>query len=487
MTDLATKNEADDTAPTLVTDTPSGPSPQESAPVEWTPAGSAVPKKRRRWLWIGIPALVVAGGAAAASMVLIAPGTSVGGVSVGFLTEGAATDAIEQRLAETAVVLGADGPALSGAELGATIEAAALAGGAFAERPLWNLPQWFGDPIDVEIAVDPAMAAEALRDALPAAYTDPTPAAVVFSDGQFTVTPAVDGAGIDLTAVTAALGSALGGASSDSIVSTDPAVVPAAATTDAAQGAADTANAMLGTIGFYVGDERTVPVDAATAANWLTIAPDETGAFSITADAAKIQSVVDTLPAAVDRSPVNGTVVVNSDNTVLSTSEAGLDGRVLGDTSSIATDFAAQLSSANGVYTLPVGITPATTTTLARLLEVDLGAQVLYLKENGAVVDSWPISSGIAESPTHTGHYRINSHITSQTMTSSDPDNPYWNYEVENVQWVMYYNGDQAFHGVYWHNDFGNPRSHGCVGMPNSQAKRIYDWAPTGADVWIHD
>jgi len=58
---------------------------------------------------------------------------------------------------------------------------------------------------------------------------------------------------------------------------------------------------------------------------------------------------------------------------------------------------------------------------------------------------------------------------------------------VPNVEWVMYFNGDEAFHGVYWHNNFGTPQSHGCVGMPNYRAKQIYDWSPAGVDVWIHD
>jgi hypothetical protein len=45
----------------------------------------------------------------------------------------------------------------------------------------------------------------------------------------------------------------------------------------------------------------------------------------------------------------------------------------------------------------------------------------------------------------------------------------------------MYFNGDEAFHGVYWHNNFGTPQSHGCVGMPNYRAKQIYDWSPTAS------
>ncbi len=486
MTDLATKNDADDAAPTSALDVTTADA-YDQPTVEWAPAEPAAPKKKRLWLWIGAPALLVAGGAAAASLVLIAPGTSVAGVPVGFMTEGAAVDAIQQRLAETSVVLGEGGPAVTGAELGAGVDAAGLAAAAFAERPLWNLPQWFGQPVDAEVTLDAADATATLRDALPSAYTDATPATVVFDGAQYTVTPAVDGTGIAVDAVSSTLADAFTAGEVSTTLAVEPTSVPSLTTTEIAQGVADNANAMISTIGFYVGDERTVPVDAATAASWLTITSDEAGDFTITADPAKIQTAVDALPDAVNRSPVNGTAITNSSDTVLATRVASQDGRVLGDTSSVADDFAAQLASGNGVYALPVEVTPATTTTLARLLEVDLGDQRLYLKENGAVVDSWAISSGLAESPTYTGHYRINSHITSQTMTSSDPDNPYWNYEVENVQWVMYFNGNQAFHGVYWHNDFGNPRSHGCVGMPNSRAKQIYDWAPEGVDVWIHE
>jgi lipoprotein-anchoring transpeptidase ErfK/SrfK len=33
-----------------------------------------------------------------------------------------------------------------------------------------------------------------------------------------------------------------------------------------------------------------------------------------------------------------------------------------------------------------------------------------------------------------------------------------------------------AIHGTYWHNDFGRPRSHGCVNVPNEIAKWVYRW-----------
>ncbi len=503
MTDLATKSETDDTsssqfptadAPTEVMDASAstGGIDPTDPPAQWAPVGPA-PKKKRLWLWIGIPAAVVAAGAVAASLVLIAPGTAVAGVPVGFLTAGAATDAIDQRLAETTLVLGQGGPSITGADLGATIDAKALADSAFSDRPMWNVSQWFGEPLDAAVTVDEQAATDALRAALPAAFTDPVGATVAWDGTSFAVTPAVDGTGIDIDAVTKELHDAF--VAGKTTVTVDPTAAPvvASATTSSAQAAADKANAMLANVGFYVGDERTVPVDAATAASWLTITAKDDGTYAIAADATKIQPVVDTLKPLVDQAPANGTVITNDSGTVLQTTVPGADGRVLGDTSNIAQDFATQLASGNGAYALPVEVTPTTTTTLQRLLEVNLTEQRLYLKENGNVVDSWLISSGkdsaTQYSPTKTGHFRINSHYDVQTMSSGagKAGTGYWDYEVPNIQWIMYFNGSQAFHGVYWHSNFGTKQSHGCVGMPNSRAKQIYEWAPNGVDVWIHN
>jgi hypothetical protein len=34
-----------------------------------------------------------------------------------------------------------------------------------------------------------------------------------------------------------------------------------------------------------------------------------------------------------------------------------------------------------------------------------------------------------------------------------------------------------SLHGTYWHNDFGRPRSHGCVNLSPSAAKWLYRWS----------
>ncbi len=49
-------------------------------------------------------------------------------------------------------------------------------------------------------------------------------------------------------------------------------------------------------------------------------------------------------------------------------------------------------------------------------------------------------------------------------------------YSIEDVPWVMYFEGSYALHGAFWHNAFGAPRSHGCVNMAPPDAKELFGW-----------
>jgi len=50
-------------------------------------------------------------------------------------------------------------------------------------------------------------------------------------------------------------------------------------------------------------------------------------------------------------------------------------------------------------------------------------------------------------------------------------------YDLPGVPWVCYITeSGVALHGTYWHNDFGRPRSHGCINLPSRAAKWLYRW-----------
>lgn len=50
-------------------------------------------------------------------------------------------------------------------------------------------------------------------------------------------------------------------------------------------------------------------------------------------------------------------------------------------------------------------------------------------------------------------------------------------YDLPGVPWICYITErGVAIHGTYWHNNYGRPRSHGCINLSSKAAKWIYRW-----------
>ncbi|HEY9671630.1 MAG TPA: L,D-transpeptidase [Waterburya sp.] len=114
-----------------------------------------------------------------------------------------------------------------------------------------------------------------------------------------------------------------------------------------------------------------------------------------------------------------------------------------------------------------------------RWIEVDLSRQRLIAWNGTTRVYSLPISTGKRSTPTPTGTYAIQSKQRYSHMRGRD-------YNVPNVPYTMYFSGGYAIHGAYWHRNFGTPVSHGCVNLPVSQSRRLFNWASEGTRVTIH-
>jgi lipoprotein-anchoring transpeptidase ErfK/SrfK len=50
-------------------------------------------------------------------------------------------------------------------------------------------------------------------------------------------------------------------------------------------------------------------------------------------------------------------------------------------------------------------------------------------------------------------------------------------YRLPNVPDVMFFYKAYALHGTYWHNNFGQPMSHGCVNLRTEDARWLYEWS----------
>lgn len=118
-----------------------------------------------------------------------------------------------------------------------------------------------------------------------------------------------------------------------------------------------------------------------------------------------------------------------------------------------------------------------------RWIDINLSTQVLKAYEGDQLVFSTLISSGTSEHRTVTGQFRIWLRFQSQTM---DGTRLGYDYYLENVPYVMYFFEDYAIHGAYWHNNFGQPMSHGCVNMDTEDANWLYNWASLGTVVNVH-
>jgi lipoprotein-anchoring transpeptidase ErfK/SrfK len=69
-----------------------------------------------------------------------------------------------------------------------------------------------------------------------------------------------------------------------------------------------------------------------------------------------------------------------------------------------------------------------------------------------------------------TYHKRPSRHMAAGDLASNG-------YDLPGVPWICYINEKGvAFHGTYWHNDYGRPRSHGCINLTPAAAKWIYRW-----------
>jgi lipoprotein-anchoring transpeptidase ErfK/SrfK len=53
------------------------------------------------------------------------------------------------------------------------------------------------------------------------------------------------------------------------------------------------------------------------------------------------------------------------------------------------------------------------------------------------------------------------------------------------VPYSMYFYQGYALHGTYWHSNFGQPMSHGCVNLRTADAEWLYQFAPVGTAVRV--
>lgn len=147
--------------------------------------------------------------------------------------------------------------------------------------------------------------------------------------------------------------------------------------------------------------------------------------------------------------------------------------------------------SANLLRPLPSSPPPAPATFSGHWIDANLTQQIITAY-NGSTPVFWAVmSSGAPGWESETGVHQVLRRVANETMTSASlsvaVEVP---YDLPNVLYTQYFTSyGEAIHDNYWKgadSPFGVPTSHGCIGLPEAQAKQFWDWAQVGTTVDIH-
>ena len=153
------------------------------------------------------------------------------------------------------------------------------------------------------------------------------------------------------------------------------------------------------------------------------------------------------------------------------------------------TDDGWWMKAAEGTKTKP-GEPPKDLKPGEKWVDVNTTTQTLVAYEGTKPVFATAVSTGLVDKEdkdkdhhTPPGTFRIREKHIAATMDGDvASDGP---YSIEDVPWIMYFNGSYALHGAFWHNNFGKTKSHGCVNMAPQDAKAIFAWTePHLPDGW---
>ncbi len=119
---------------------------------------------------------------------------------------------------------------------------------------------------------------------------------------------------------------------------------------------------------------------------------------------------------------------------------------------------------------------------LEKSIVVSLADQSLSYKLGDYIVDTFKISSGLKGTPTPPGEYSVLKKIPVVDYKGA-------NYDFKNTKWNLLFKKGRTLsyyiHGAYWHHNFGQPMSHGCINVSYDNMEGLYNWADVGTKVII--
>ena len=122
----------------------------------------------------------------------------------------------------------------------------------------------------------------------------------------------------------------------------------------------------------------------------------------------------------------------------------------------------------------PSEITPLSPDVIDKRIEVNLKKQTITAFENGNPVLTHLVCSGYGAFATPRGAHKVLFKTPTSRMVGGSGASY---YDLPGVPFCTFFTwSGVAIHGTYWHNDFGRPRSHGCVNVPSDVARWFWRW-----------
>lgn len=265
---------------------------------------------------------------------------------------------------------------------------------------------------------------------------------------------------------------------------------------------------LVGLVGITIGSGLSIMVPPETLAAWLPVSPQTVEGN----DAVVVGPSPAAKPGASPSLPLLENLTSASDTITLAASQrvkpqvvdlapqpqeslkSGLpDQYPAGETNILLGQTTSPSSTESSVLigpAVPVDPTPVDPALLAhqpaypgeKWIEVNVITQEVTAWEGNVPVMSFISSTGLPNTPTVLGKYNIYWKLEKTLMTGLG-------YYLPNVPYTMYFYQGYALHGTYWHDDFGQPMSRGCVNLSTDNAKTLFEWAdpvipPGVTDVW---
>lgn len=120
-------------------------------------------------------------------------------------------------------------------------------------------------------------------------------------------------------------------------------------------------------------------------------------------------------------------------------------------------------------------VSPLSPQATDKRIEVSIQDQILTCFEGDTPVFSTRTATGLPGTATLRGEYRVlRKRYTSYMIGGTGAGY----YNLPGVAFPTYFTASGiAVHGTYWHNDFGRPKSHGCVNVRDDAALFVFRWS----------